>query len=238
MGQGRLADIDAILNTISESLPPADLAGITVLVTAGPTREPIDAVRFISNPSTGKMGFAIAAAASSRGAKVIVVSGPAAVAPPRNVSLVPVVTAAEMHQAVMDHLDKADIVIMAAAVSDFRPRFPSPRKIKKQDAPETIELERTTDILSAVGAMAGKRVLVGFAAETDNVAEHAVRKLKDKNLDLIIANDLLKEGAGFAGDTNSVIMIERSGRRTELPVMTKQEIAARILEKIVKLRTV
>jgi phosphopantothenoylcysteine decarboxylase/phosphopantothenate--cysteine ligase len=235
VGQGRLAETEAILRTIGHSLRPADLTGMTVLVTAGPTREPIDAVRFISNPSSGKMGYALAAECSARGAKVILVSGPAVIAPPRDVTLVPVITAAEMHQAVMEKLGEADIVIMAAAVSDFRPISSSQRKIKKQQASTVIELEHTTDILAAVGKTAGRRLLVGFAAETDDVIDHAVQKLKDKNLDLIVANDVLQEGAGFAVDTNTVTMIERSGRRTELQVMEKTEIASRILDKIVEI---
>ncbi len=236
VGQGRLASTEELLTAVMACFPVPDLAGLTVLITAGPTREPIDAVRFISNPSTGKMGFALAAAAAARGADTILVTGPAALAPPPGVTAVPVVTAAQMHQAVLEHIGKAQIVIMAAAVSDFRPRTSSPRKIKKQDAPDCVELERTEDILAAVGRMQGRRLLVGFAAESDDVTGNAARKLRDKNLDLILANDILQEGAGFGADTNSVIMIERSGRRTDLPLMTKHDIASRILDKVVELR--
>jgi phosphopantothenoylcysteine decarboxylase/phosphopantothenate--cysteine ligase len=235
VGQGRLAEIETILSAICRSLRPAGLSGKTVLVTAGPTREPIDAVRFISNPSSGKMGYALAAESLARGAQVILVSGPAAVAPPPGVTLVRVSTAAEMHQAVMERVDKADIVIMAAAVSDFRPISASQRKIKKQQASTVIELEHTADILAAVGKTPGRRVLVGFAAETDDVLDHALRKLKDKNLDLIVANDISKENAGFAVDTNAATMIDRSGNRTELHVMAKTEIAVRILDKVVEI---
>jgi phosphopantothenoylcysteine decarboxylase/phosphopantothenate--cysteine ligase len=181
------------------------------------------------------MGYALAAESSARGAKVILVSGPAVITPPPGVTVIPVISASEMHQAVMDKLGEADIVIMAAAVSDFRPILSSHQKIKKQQASTVIELEHTTDILAAVGKTPGRRVLVGFAAETHDIMENAVRKLKDKNLDLIVANDILKKGAGFAVDTNAVTMIERTGRRTELHVMAKTEIASRILDKIVEI---
>jgi phosphopantothenoylcysteine decarboxylase/phosphopantothenate--cysteine ligase len=236
VGQGRLADIDHIMNEISAVLPAADLAGATVLVTAGPTREPIDAVRFISNPSTGKMGFALASAARARGADVILVTGPTLIPPPAGITVVPVTSAAEMQQAVMSHVAQADIVIMAAAVSDFRPSMSHDRKIKKQEAPTVLQLERTEDILAAVGRTPGKRLLIGFAAETDDVVGNAVKKLKDKNLDMIIANDLLRPGAGFGVDTNSVTIIERSGSVTELPVMAKAAIATRIFDKIAELK--
>lgn len=236
VGQGRLADVEMIVQAVSESLPAGDLAGVTVLVTAGPTREPIDAVRFISNPSTGKMGYALASAARARGAEVILVSGPTHVVPGDGMTVVSVNTAADMNQAVMEHVKGSDIVIMAAAVSDFRPASPVARKIKKQEAPTKIELERTADILTAVGKAPGKRIVVGFAAETDDLSENAIKKLRDKNLDMIVANDLLQQGAGFGGDTNAVTLIERSGFQTELPVMPKTKIAELILDKIVQLR--
>ncbi len=235
-GQGRLADVDLILQTVSEAVPAGDLAGLTVLVTAGPTREPIDAVRFISNPSSGKMGFALAAAARGRGADVTVVSGPTEVQPPRGLTFIPVKSAADMKQAVMEHVKRSDIVIMAAAVSDFRPVSAHNRKIKKQEAPAVIELERTDDILKAVGTVPGRRMLVGFAAETDDLLNNAVKKLKDKKLDIIVANDVLKQGAGFGADTNAVTVIDSSGSRTEIPLMLKTKIAELLMDKIVEFR--
>ncbi len=236
IGQGRLADIDKIITAVSSSLAGGELDGMTVLVTAGPTREPIDAVRFISNPSTGKMGFALAAAARDRGAKVILVSGPTAIVPPSGVTVISVQSAQDMRKAVMDHVQGVQIVIMAAAVSDFRPESSTERKIKKDKAPTSINLERTADILSDVGTVPGRRFLVGFAAETDDVLVNAVKKLKSKNLDMIVANDLLRTGAGFGSDTNSVIVIDREGRKTELPVMPKSEIARRVIDKIIELK--
>jgi phosphopantothenoylcysteine decarboxylase/phosphopantothenate--cysteine ligase len=235
-GQGRLADVERIIQELTASLPAGELSGMTVLLTAGPTREPLDPVRFISNPSTGKMGYALAAAARARGATVILISGPTQIAPPPGISVVPVTTAAEMARAVLDRVSDADIVIMAAAVSDFKPALPSDRKIKKQEAATTLQLTRTDDILAAVSRIAGKRLLVGFAAETDNVVDNAAKKLKDKNLDMIIANDLLQEGAGFGSDTNIVTIIDRQGEKRELPRMPKTELAAWIMGKIIELK--
>jgi phosphopantothenoylcysteine decarboxylase/phosphopantothenate--cysteine ligase len=235
-GQGRLAEIEKIVQTVSSALSARDLTGMTVLVTAGPTRESIDAVRFISNPSTGKMGYAIAEAARDRGASVILISGPTAIAPPVGVTLIPVQSASDMHKAVMDHMEGTQVVVMAAAVSDFKPTFSSDRKIKKHEAPTRINLERTEDILSAVAKSPGKKLLVGFAAETDNVLENAIQKLRSKNLDMIVVNDLMKKGAGFGSDTNAVIIIDRAGVQAELPVMPKREIARRIIDKIAELK--
>ncbi len=235
VGQGRLADTDQIARAVMSMLAPGDLGGATVLVTAGPTREPLDAVRFISNPSTGKMGYAIAQAARNHGARVILVSGPTHLAPPFGVTFVAVSTAAEMQQAVMEHAQRSTVVVMAAAVSDFRPVVAHDRKMKKESAPMTLQLERTDDILKQLAGLQEKRLLVGFAAETDFVIEHAMQKLKSKNLDLIVANDLTKEGAGFGTDTNTVTIIDRSGAVTELPVMPKGEIAEQIIEKVSQL---
>ncbi len=236
IGQGRLAETGTIIEAVSAALPPGDLSGFTVLVTAGPTREPIDAVRFISNPSTGKMGYALASAARDRGASVILIAGPTALPSPPGVTVIPVQSALEMYKAVMEQTARAQIVIMSAAVSDFRPADPVDRKIKKDDAPKVINLERTEDILTAVGKVPGRRLLVGFAAETDNVLGNAVRKLKNKGLDLIVVNDLMKQGAGFGSDTNAVTMIDREGKQSELPVMPKLEIARRIIDKILELK--
>jgi phosphopantothenoylcysteine decarboxylase/phosphopantothenate--cysteine ligase len=231
-GQGRLADIDLIIQELAAVLSKKDLAGKTVLVTAGPTREFIDAVRFISNPSTGKMGYALAAAARDRGAAVILISGPTQLAPPWGVKLVSVVSAGDMHRAVTEHIDRSDIVIMAAAVSDFKPLRTSDRKIKKEDAAQTLQLERTGDILLELGKAGGKRLLVGFAAETDDVEQNAVKKLKDKHLDMIVVNDLLGSGSGFGVDTNAVTIIDRAGKRTEVPTSPKTQVAASVMTAI------
>jgi phosphopantothenoylcysteine decarboxylase/phosphopantothenate--cysteine ligase len=234
-GQGRLAGTETILRAVASVFAPPVLADVTILVTAGPTQEPIDAVRFISNPSSGKMGYALAAAARDRGANVILVTGPTQLAPPDGVKCVRVKTAADMHRAVMEFKDRARVVIMAAAVSDFRPSVSSDRKIKKEAAALTLQLEQTEDILAELGKTPGGRLLVGFAAETDSIVQNATRKLKQKNLDMIIVNDLLQEGAGFGCDTNKVTMIDRSGAAAELPVMQKSEVASRILDKLVEL---
>lgn len=235
-GQGRLADVELIVGEVMKALTTGELDGKTVLVTAGPTREPIDTVRFISNPSTGKMGFALASAARRRGADVILIAGPTQTSPPRGLTVIPVTTARDMYSAVMEQLHRADILIMAAAVSDFRPVSAKERKIKKQEASTVLELEQTQDILATVSRAPGDRLLIGFAAETDAVAENALRKLKEKNLDMIIANDVSKQGAGFASDTNAVIIFGRSGAVAELPMAPKTEIADRIMDKIVELK--
>lgn len=234
-GQGRLAATERIVQEVLSTLTSRDLEGVTVLVTAGPTREPIDAVRFISNPSTGKMGYALAAAARDRGARVVLVSGPTQIAPPHGVEVVRVVSAEEMRRAVMDHARDAAAVIMAAAVSDFRPIEASERKIKKDEAPSTVRLERTADILAELGGANASRLLVGFAAETDAVSEQALTKLRQKNLDLIAVNDISREGAGFGSDTNIVTIFDRDGNATEPPQMTKRELAAIIIDKAAEL---
>lgn len=235
-GQGRLAETGTIVDAVSASFLPRDLAGVTVLVTAGPTREPIDAVRFISNPSTGKMGYALARVARDRGAKVILISGPVALTPPGGVTFIPVVSAADLHRAVMDQIGAAQVVVMAAAVSDFRPVAATDRKIKKEAAPAALALERTADILQELGALPGNRLLVGFAAETDDVLDNASRKLRAKHLDMIVVNDLLTNGAGFGSDTNVVTIIDRNGLTTHLPLMDKTEVAARVLDKVLELK--
>ena len=232
VGQGRLADTEQILADVSAALSTRDFGGQTFLITAGPTREHLDAVRFISNPSSGKMGYALAIAARNRGADVILISGPTALAPPKGVTLINVISARQMHDAVMAHADRSQVVIMSAAVSDFRPVQISERKMKKEAAPSTVQFERTDDILLKLGKSGGNRLLVGFAAETDDVEQNAVKKLKEKNLDLIVANDLLGTDAGFGTDTNAVTILHRSGKRVELPLMSKADIAANILNAI------
>ena len=235
-GQGRLASPDRIVQAVQAALSLKDLVGMTVLVTAGPTREPIDAARFISNPSTGKMGYALAAEARNRGADVMLISGPTHLHPPQGVNHRSVTTAAEMHRAVRDHAGRCQIIIMAAAVSDFRPKEPSERKLKKEGASLTITLERTEDILQGLGDAREGQVLVGFAAETDDLIRNAGDKLKKKNLDLIVANTIGLPGSGFASDMNEAVLMERGGNITELPRMTKTELAARIMDAIVELK--
>lgn len=235
-GQGRLASPERIVQEVVAVLSPKSLAGINVLVTAGPTREPIDAVRFISNPSTGKMGYALAVAARDRGAEVSLVSGPTQLPPPRGIDLIAVTTAAEMDRAVKDHAGRCKVIIMAAAVSDFRPLEVSDRKIKKSSALLQLALEPTTDILKGLGETKEGRILVGFAAETDALVLNAREKLIRKNLDLIIANDIHTPDSGFAVDTNRATMIDRAGSIDELPMMTKAELAARIIDKVIELK--
>lgn len=235
-GQGRLASPGRIVQAVQAALSPKDLVGMTVLVTAGPTREPIDAARFISNPSTGKMGYALAAEARNRGAGVMLIAGPTHLHPPQGVNLISVTTAAEMLRAVQDHAGRCQIIIMAAAVSDFRPKEPSERKIKKESASLAITLERTEDILQGLGDAREGRVLVGFAAETEDLIRNAGDKLKKKNLDLIVANTIGLPGRGFASDMNEAVMMERGGKVTELPRMTKTELATRIMDTIVELK--
>jgi phosphopantothenoylcysteine decarboxylase/phosphopantothenate--cysteine ligase len=235
-GQGRLASPEGILQAVEAALTPKSLAGVKVLVTAGPTREPIDAVRFISNPSTGKMGYALADAARNRGAEVILVSGPTQLPPPQGIEFIAVTTAAEMDRAVKDHAGRCQIIIMAAAVSDFRSSEISDRKIKKNIAPLQVTLEPTKDILQGLGEKKEGRILIGFAAETDAIIANSREKLARKNLDLIIANDISTPGAGFAVDTNKAIMIDRFGTIDELPSMKKAQMAALIIDKVIELK--
>jgi phosphopantothenoylcysteine decarboxylase/phosphopantothenate--cysteine ligase len=201
-----------------------------ILVTAGPTREPIDPVRFISNRSSGKMGYAVAAEAAKRGHTVRLVSGPVSLAVPAGVERALVVTAEEMLEAVVERLGWCEALIMAAAVADWRPREVSPRKIRKDQMRMSLELERTPDILSRVKDGKGSRLHVGFAAETHEVLESAQRKLASKGLDLIVANDVSQPDAGFEVDTNRVCLIGADGTREELPVMAKSAVAGRILD--------
>jgi phosphopantothenoylcysteine decarboxylase/phosphopantothenate--cysteine ligase len=236
-GKGRLPEIPAIVEEIRTLLSPQDLRGETLLVTAGPTEEPIDPVRFLSNRSSGKMGFAVARAARRRGGKVILVSGPTALAVPSGVKFIPARTAVQMREAVLENLPAASVLVMAAAVSDFRPKGTSSEKIKKSAAQPTLSLELNPDILSEAGQRKGKRLIVGFAAETENLLANAQRKLAEKNLDLIVANDVSLPGAGFAVDTNIVKVIDRSGKVEGLPLMDKEELANRILDRILLLRS-
>jgi phosphopantothenoylcysteine decarboxylase / phosphopantothenate---cysteine ligase len=236
-GKGRLAELPAIVEEVQTLLSPKDYSGETLLVTAGPTEEPIDPVRFLSNRSSGKMGFAVSRAALRRGAQVTLVSGPTALTPPPHVRFIPVRTAAQMREAVLENLQAVSILVMAAAVSDFRPQGPREEKIKKSKANLTLPLELNPDILYEAGQKKGTRLLIGFAAETHDLLHNAQQKLAEKNLDLIVANDVSLPGAGFAADTNIVKLIDRRGNIEELPLMGKEEVADLILDRVVKLRT-
>ena len=207
-----------------------DLAGFTVLVTAGATREPLDPVRFLTNRATGKMGYALAEAARDRGARVILVSGPAAILPPYGVETVSVTTAQEMYDAVVSWFDRVDGVIGAAAVADYRAAQVATHKIKKGEGPLTLTLERNPDILAELGRRRSHQVLVGFAAETDALETHARNKLVRKNLDVIVANDVTAPGAGFGTDTNVVTVFRRDGYREEVPKQSKRAVAERIMD--------
>ncbi len=233
-GYGRLAAPETILRRATELLfPRRDLAGKRLLITAGPTREVLDPVRFLSNRSSGKMGLALARQALRRGAAVTLVCGPISIPPPQGAHVVPVVSADEMMAAVQEHLEASDAVIMTAAVADFRPTTAHPGKIKKGGREKMVlEMEATPDILLEISRKRGKRVLVGFAAETDNVTTEAKKKLLAKDLDLIVANDITVPGAGFESDTNQVEMITRSGRRIPVPLLPKEEVAERILDQV------
>jgi phosphopantothenoylcysteine decarboxylase/phosphopantothenate--cysteine ligase len=237
IGKGRLAEpaevVDAALHMLRPSGP---LAGLRVLVSAGPTLEDIDPVRFIGNRSSGRMGYAVAAEAARRGARVTLVSGPAKVDPPPTDSLVQVRSAAEMHQAVIARADQADVIIMAAAVADYTIESPDPQKIAKREGPLTLTLTRTRDILADLGRLparqsTGRPVLVGFAAETHEMLAHAREKLERKGIDLIVANDVSQPGVGFDGSTNAVMLISREGNEA-VPLQSKSAVAARILDRI------
>jgi phosphopantothenoylcysteine decarboxylase/phosphopantothenate--cysteine ligase len=255
LGRGRLAEpadiveaTMAVLSEIGASGTPApvsegggpgeggDLAGETVLVTAGPTVEDLDPVRFLSNRSTGRMGFALAEAARDRGARVILVAGPTSVPPPDGVDLVSVRSADEMARAVADRVGPATMVAMAAAVSDYRPAQRSPNKMKKGTGDSTLPLTRTTDILATLGKVKGQRFVIGFAAETDRVLENARGKRAAKNADLLVANDITRAGSGFASDHNAAVLIDAEAE-TELPLMSKRALADRIWDRALALRS-
>lgn len=235
-GEGKMQAPERILEEVLALLAPQDLVGETVLVTAGPTREEIDPVRFLSNYSSGKMGYAIARAARLRGAKVVLVSGPVTLSPPEGVETIAVSSAEEMRQAVLTRFDESSIVIKAAAVSDYRPVSRAGEKIKKTGRSLVVTLEKNPDILLELGGMKGHRTLVGFAAETEKLREHATAKLSSKNLDLIVANDVCQKGAGFNVDTNIVTLLYRDGRQEALPCMSKSDVAWELLNRIVSLR--
>ncbi len=236
VGPGRLVEPQEIVEAIEGLLASSrNLAGEVVLVTAGPTREPLDPVRFLSNRSSGKMGYAIAEAAAFRGARVVLVSGPTALPSPRGVELIQVETAQEMHDAVLTSLEAATVVIKAAAVADYRPKHVAQRKIKKDETVPEVTLEATPDILAEIGKRKGRRVVVGFAAETDELVQNARKKLQRKNLDLVVANDVSQRGAGFDSDTNVVKILDAQGGVEELSLQTKRSVADKILDRVVGL---
>ena len=238
-GPGRLAGLEDILAAVHEvTKAQRDLEGETVLVSAGPTCEDLDPVRYITNRSSGKMGYAVAEAAAKRGAKVILISGPVILETPAGVERVDVRTAEEMRRAVGERFSEASIAVLAAAVSDYRPAELRAEKIKKSNTPLAISLEPTTDILGEVATRKGQKIVVGFAAETDQVAENARKKLVSKNADLMVANDVTAEGAGFDSDTNVVTLFSRDGRDLALPKMPKSEVAQRVLDEVLRLRAV
>jgi phosphopantothenoylcysteine decarboxylase/phosphopantothenate--cysteine ligase len=236
-GAGRLAGVDAIAGAVLARLGVAhDLQEETVIVTAGPTCEDLDPVRFLSNRSSGKMGYALAQAAVRRGAYVILISGPSRLDPPQGVQYVGVRTTEQMHRAVLEHFPGATALVMAAAVADYRPVAPQAKKMKRMGSRLNLELESTPDILADVARGKGDRVLIGFAAETENVAAHARGKLETKQADLIVANDVTAEGAGFDHDTNVITLYFRDGSEKAFPRMPKIDAAHRILDQLRGLR--
>jgi phosphopantothenoylcysteine decarboxylase / phosphopantothenate---cysteine ligase len=236
-GAGRLAGLESIVETVLEALGiKRDLESETVVVTAGPTCEDLDPIRFLTNRSSGRMGYAVAEAAARRGARVILISGPVSLETPVGAERVDVRTTEQMHRAVLAGLDRATVVIMAAAVADYRPVMPSLNKLKRGAARLNIEFEPTVDILADVSRRKGEQLLIGFAAETEQLAEHARRKLKEKSADLIVANDVTAPGAGFDHDTNVVTLFRSDGREQSLPKLTKIQVAHRILDEVVELR--
>jgi len=239
VGAGRLAEIEEIAAAVElAGNPRRDLAGETVLITAGPTQEPLDPVRYISNRSSGKMGYALAEAAAMRGARVILVSGPVHLSPPRNVEMIPVRTAAEMREKVMENLPAAGIVIKAAAVADFHLAQVPEQKVKKTAARVSLELDPTVDILAELGRKKGDYLLVGFAAETQNLQQEARRKLESKNCDMVVGNLVGNRDLGFETDDNEVVLTTRSGPPMALPRASKRVLADLIFDEILKLRLV
>jgi phosphopantothenoylcysteine decarboxylase/phosphopantothenate--cysteine ligase len=237
-GRGRLPEVDAIIEALERLLVPRrDLAGERVLVTSGPTREPIDPVRYISNRSSGKMGQAVATAALRRGAEVILISGPTTLTPPAGATYVPVQTAEDMREAALQHLSRATIVIKAAAVADYRVKQPSASKIKsRKDEDTVLELAPNPDILRELASRKGPAFLVGFAAETHDVRANAAAKLSAKGVDLLVANDVSVKGIGFDAEDNQVTLLDRWGGVTDLPRMSKLEVADAILDRVLGLR--
>ena len=239
-GKGKLASPETIVDEVVKLLSKdQDLKGKSIIVTAGPTVESIDPMRYITNRSTGKMGYSIAKEAIERGADVTLITGPTNLTPPQNLKkLVKIESAKDMYEAFLEKLDENDVVIKSAAVADYKPKNYSNKKIKKSDDDLVIELDRNKDIAQEIGKIKNNKILVGFAAETNDLIENASLKIKKKNLDFIVANDLTKEGAGFGVDTNIVKIIDKEGNITEYPKMKKEEVANIILDKIKELLSV
>lgn len=235
-GEGKMPEPELLMEYIIKALKPKDMSGMKVLVTAGPTREKIDPVRYISNHSTGKMGYAIARAAMMRGAEVTLVTGKTEIKPPVGVNTVDIVSAGDMAQAVKSRAVEQDIIIKAAAVADYRPKYAADEKMKKKDSDMNIELERTEDILGFLGAHKKEgQFLCGFSMETEHMIENSREKLKKKNLDLIVANNLKQQGAGFGTDTNIVTLLSKEDT-IQLPIMSKEEVADKLLDYILEHR--
>ena len=236
MGSGRLPKEDVLIEHILHAIAkPKDLAGLHIAVTAGPTQEPLDPVRYLTNHSTGKMGYAVARAAAMRGADVTLIHGPTALPPVKFTEDVPITTAQDMYEAVTSRFADMDILVMAAAVADYRPATVADDKIKKKDGDLSIPVERTADILGTIGPRKTKQFLCGFSMETRDMVENSAAKLKKKNLDMVVANNLKVAGAGFGVDTNVVTFITPDGTR-ELPLMSKADVADAILDEILKRR--
>ena len=231
-GEGKLAAPETIFEGASAALTEKDLRNRTIMITAGPTREEIDPVRYISNHSSGKMGYALARAAYRRGANVFLISGPTTLAEPGGVQFVNVTSADDMHREVMARVDECDVIIKAAAVADYRPLVRSATKIKKKADSATIELVRNRDILAELGGIEHRQFLVGFAAETDALAENAEKKLREKNLDMIVANDVSQVDAGFNVDTNRALLLFRDGSSIDCGLMSKDQLAGAILDHV------
>jgi len=234
-GPGRLPDPGDIVEEVEVLLTEKDLKGHRILITAGPTRESFDPVRYISNHSSGKMGYALAIIARRRGADVTLISGPVSLPEPAGVRFIGVSTASEMRDAVMDHIGGATVIIKAAAVADYRPSSVSDFKIKKGSGQLDIRLERTPDIISEIGKVKGTRILVGFAMETEDLINNARAKMEDKGMDLVVANELGLPGSGFRHDTNIVKIIDTAGNVEELPLMDKKDVAERILDRVLEI---
>ena len=235
-GKGRLPDPDKIADEVERLLGKKDLVGERLLITAGPNREPLDPVRYLSNRSSGKMGYALAWAAARRGAEVVLVSGPTALDCPAGVRRIPVVTAADMRDAVVKEFATATAVVMAAAVADYRPVVTADRKIKRGKGPIELRLEPNPDIVKELGQNKDGKVLIGFAAETEDLTANAAKKLREKNLDIIVANNVAEAGSGFDGDTNIATIIDRTGVSQSLPLMSKDELADRIYDHYLALK--